>query len=62
MLVIPREKDQGIVISDHITVTVLDISDDEVRLGIDIPEEMSVRQGEISDVNQCSEEQRKRSA
>jgi carbon storage regulator len=46
MLVIPRKKDEAIVIGDHIEVTVVEVQDDEVRLAIDYPKGTTVHRGE----------------
>lgn len=47
MLVIPRKKDEAIVLGDDIIVTVIEIRDDKVRLGIDCPKEASIHRGEV---------------
>jgi carbon storage regulator len=47
MLVIPRSKNQSIVISDNIIVNVVEVEGDEVRLSIECPEGVSVRAGEV---------------
>ncbi len=57
MLIIPREKSEGIVIGDNIIVTVADICDDSVQLDIEIPKEMTCDKGEELDaIRQSSEE------
>jgi carbon storage regulator len=47
MLIIPRSKDQSIVIGDGIVVNVIEIDDDEVRLSIEYPEGVSVETGDL---------------
>jgi len=47
MLIIPRSKNQSIVISDNIIVNVVEVDGDEVRLSIEYPEGVSVRTGEV---------------
>jgi carbon storage regulator len=47
MLVIPRKKDEAIVIGDGIEVTVIGIQGDEVRLAIDYPKGSTVHRGEV---------------
>ena len=47
MLVIPRSKNQSIVISDNIIVNVVEVEGDEVRLSIEYPEGVSVQPGEV---------------
>ena len=49
MLIIPREKHEGIVIGNNIIVTVADICDDNVQLDIEIPKEMTCDKGEELD-------------
>ena len=52
MLVLSRKKDESIIINDHITVTVVEIRGDKVRLGIDAPKEISVHRREVYDAIQ----------
>lgn len=47
MLVLSRQKDEKIVIGDNITVMVIGIRGDKVRLGIDAPREVTVHRQEI---------------
>jgi carbon storage regulator len=47
MLVLSRKKDEKIVIGDSITIMVLEIRGDKVRLGIDAPREVSVHREEV---------------
>ena len=47
MLIIPRSKNQSIVISDNIIVNVVEVDGDEVRLSIEYPEGVAVRRGEV---------------
>lgn len=49
MLVLSRMRDQSIVISDNIIVTVVDIRGDKVRLGIEAPHEIPVHRREVFD-------------
>ncbi len=44
MLIIPREKGQGIVIDHDIVLTVVDIQEDEIRLEIRNPSEVTVQE------------------
>jgi len=46
MIVISRRQTEGIVIHGEIVVTVLGVNDDEVQLGIEGPDEMSIESGE----------------
>ena len=47
MLVLSRKKNEAIVIAEDITVTIVDIRGDTVRLGIVAPEEVPVHREEI---------------
>ena len=47
MLVLSRRSNESIVIAGNITVTVLEIRGDHVRIGIDAPREITVHREEI---------------
>ena len=47
MLVLTRRANQSIVIGRDVTVTVLEIRGDQVRLGISAPREVSVHREEV---------------
>ena len=47
MLVLTREKNEAIRIGDDITVCVVEIRGNKVRLGIDAPKEVPVHREEI---------------
>jgi carbon storage regulator len=49
MLVLSRRKDEGIVISDGITITVSEIRGDRVRLAISAPDSVRILRGELLD-------------
>ncbi len=49
MLTISRRKYESIVLNDNLTVTVLDIRGEKVRLGIDCPHEVPVHRREVYD-------------
>jgi len=49
MLVLSRKKNESIVIGSNVTITVIDIRGDKVRLGIDAPIEVSVHRKEVAD-------------
>ena len=49
MIVISRQRDEALVIGDNITITVIEIRGDKVRLGIDFPPEMPVHRKEVYD-------------
>lgn len=47
MLVLSRKKNERIVIGDKITIMVIEIRGDKVRLGIDAPSNVSVHRQEV---------------
>jgi len=47
MLVLSRQRDESIMIGDHIKVTVVDIRGDKVRLGIEAPNNIAVHREEV---------------
>lgn len=47
MLVLSRKKNESIIINDHITVTVVEVRGDKVRLGIEAPKDVTVHRREI---------------
>ena len=47
MLVLSRKKNESIIINDHITVTVVEIRGDKVRLGIEAPKDVTVHRREV---------------
>ena len=49
MLVLSRKKNESIVIDDNITITVVEIRGDKVRLGIVAPKEVPVHRQEVFD-------------
>lgn len=60
MLVLSRKKDERIIIGDSITIMVIEIRGDKVRLGIDAPKEVTVHREEI--YKAILEEQRSRAS
>jgi len=63
MLVLSRKKNESIVINDSITLVVVEIRGDKVRLGIDAPMDVSVHRKEVYDAiknsQRASSEKRK---
>ena len=55
MLVLSRKKNESIVIDDNITVVVVEIRGDKVRLGIEAPKEVPVHRREVYDAIKKSE-------
>jgi carbon storage regulator len=47
MLVLSRKRDESIVIGNCITVTVLEVKGNRIRLAISAPREIPVRRGEL---------------
>jgi len=49
MLVLSRKKNESIVINDDITIVVVEIRGDKVRLGVEAPREVPVHRREVFD-------------
>ena len=49
MLVLSRKKNESIVINDDITIVVVEIRGDRVRLGVEAPKEVPVHRREVFD-------------
>lgn len=47
MLVISRKVDESLIIGDKITVTILAIEGDRIKIGIDAPREMPILRQEV---------------
>ncbi len=47
MLVLSRKKDESIVINDDITITIIEIRGDKVRLAIEAPRDVPVHRMEV---------------
>ncbi|NCA11959.1 carbon storage regulator [bacterium] len=47
MLVLSRKKDESIVINNDITIVVVEIRGDKVRLGVEAPREVPVHRREV---------------
>jgi carbon storage regulator len=61
MLVLSRKKNESIIIKDDITIVVVEIRGDKVRLGISAPKEIPVHRKEVFDsIRKKEEEQRDR--
>ena len=52
MLVLSRKKNESIVINNDITIVVVEIRGDKVRLGVEAPKEVPVHRREIYDAIQ----------
>jgi carbon storage regulator len=49
MMVYSRKKNESIVINNDIFITVIEIRGDKVRLGIEVPKDVSVHRREVYD-------------
>lgn len=49
MLVLSRKKNESIVINDDITIVVVEIRGDKVRLGVEAPKDVPVHRKEVYD-------------
>lgn len=47
MLVLSRRTNESIIVNGNITITVLEIRGDHIRLGIDAPREITIHREEI---------------
>ncbi len=56
MLVLSRKKNESIVINDDITIVVVEIRGDKVRLGVEAPKEVPVHRREVYDAIKRSEQ------
>ncbi|MCY2985693.1 MAG: carbon storage regulator CsrA [Planctomycetota bacterium] len=52
MLVLSRKKNESIVINNEITIVVVEIRGDKVRLGVEAPREVPVHRREVFDAIQ----------
>ena len=55
-LVLSRKKNESIVINNDITIVVVDIRGDKVRLGVDAPKEVPVHRQEVFNAIQRNED------
>lgn len=47
MLVLTRKKNQSIVINDDIEITIIEIEEGRVRVGIDAPKDVTIHRKEV---------------
>ncbi|MEX0865757.1 MAG: carbon storage regulator CsrA [Pirellulales bacterium] len=55
MLVLSRKKNESIVINNDISIVVVEIRGDKVRLGVEAPKEVPVHRREVYEAIQRSE-------
>ncbi|HMO14403.1 MAG TPA: carbon storage regulator CsrA [Pirellulaceae bacterium] len=58
MLVLSRKKNESIVINDDITIVVVEIRGDKVRLGVEAPMNVPVHRQEVYDAIKRSQNDR----
>lgn len=56
MLVLSRKKNESIIINDDITIVVVEIRGDKVRLGVEAPKEIPVHRNEVYEAIQRSQQ------
>lgn len=56
MLVITRKHDESITVADNIEITVLEISKDKVKIGINAPKEVKIYRSELKTLRQTNEQ------
>jgi carbon storage regulator len=56
MLVLSRKKNESIVINNDITIVVVEIRGDKVRLGVEAPKEVPVHRREVYEAIKRSEQ------
>ena len=47
MLVLTRKKDEGIIIGESISITIIDVKGGQVRIGIDAPQDIKIFRREL---------------
>ncbi len=61
MLVVTRKQDESLIISDNIEITVLEISKDKIKIGINAPKEVKIIRGELKYARENNEQAAKAS-
>jgi carbon storage regulator len=49
MLVLTRKKNETIVINDNVEITIVDIQNDQIRIGVNAPKSVKIYRKEIYD-------------
>jgi carbon storage regulator len=60
MLVLSRKATEKIVIGENITITVVEIRGDRIRIGIEAPKDVTVDRAEVAIARTLSDSQRNR--
>jgi carbon storage regulator len=58
MLILTRRVDETLMVGDEVTVTVLGVKGNQVRIGINAPEEVSIHREEIYERIKAEERER----
>lgn len=56
MLILQRKKEQSLTIGDNISITVIDIGNDWVKLAINAPREVSILRSELIEAASANQE------
>lgn len=56
MLVVTRRRDESIMIADNVEITVLEISKDKVKIGINAPKDVKIIRSELKTLRQTNEQ------
>lgn len=56
MLVVTRKTDESITIADNIEITILEITKDKVKIGINAPKEVKIFRSELKLLKQTNEQ------
>ena len=56
MLILTRRVDESLVIGDNVTVTILGVKGNQVRIGVDAPRDVAVHREELAQKQGRSEE------
>lgn len=49
MLVLSRKKGESLIIDNHVTVTILDVQQDKIKMGISAPKNVTILRKELYD-------------
>ena len=57
MLILTRRVDESLVIGDNVTVTILGVKGNQVRIGVDAPRDVTVHREELAQKQDAREHQ-----